>query len=658
MNRVLALSMLCLAFSFPRSAFAMNVSYHGSTPESHRAWGDRSFLREHMEVAAKRICEALYGENPRVHLHENFNLSLFLSPDRGGNPAFAVGRKVVWKVGKSPSGEMSGCPGILIHEMTHVLDMGSDRVFTEAMADWVRYYGCANPSDVLWRRWRALRGGRHYGKYAAGANFVDFMTQNYGEGTIYKILMGYKHHGKDPWEKTFGKSLDGLVAEWRQMETIYDPVFEWTYNGTLNGIVRHDKKHCQMTSMFFSEARDKSGSWLDGSTAGEVTTSKDGSVTVALHGWFPKGAVPTAIASLGAPENGPGKAVLLATSGRSNFLSALVIAHCPGSSCQVVSSAKIPIDDMAARPHSVVITVKGGDTALVVVDGRPAARLDMSSKCKGCTFTPKFAVGGVNGGFGVSGIAESKPEKGVLLDDVRVFNRFFRTRETKAYAAAFGADYRPTVAVTAEWVGAPGGKDVDSPENWFCINAIGEKVSAVPTKETAVKVYGKKIPSIPPGSKFQCKSFKVAGIAILDGGIDLRGAGVVDIEDNSRIITRGGGALAVSKLRGERVRLDGKLAVTSAMKLTGKLDMKGGSVLRLPADPSFASVGELAFSGNGSVSVKPGEVPPKARTTKLMRVDKLPDDLSRLSMLGIEDPSAVEFKQSSDKKFLTVYRRK
>ena len=183
--------------------------------------------------------------------------------------------------------------------------MGSDRVFTEAMADWVRYYRvCTNPAGVLDRRYGALRGGRNYGKYAAGANFVDFMTQNYGEGTIYRILQGYaKHHGK-VWENVFGKTFDGLVDEWRQMETIYDPVFQWTYTGTAEGKRRWDGKFCGLRSVAAKEASDKSGAWIDGATAGRVNNVSDGSLAIALNGRFPSGGNPVAIASLGAAKEG------------------------------------------------------------------------------------------------------------------------------------------------------------------------------------------------------------------------------------------------------------------------------------------------------------------------------------------------------------------
>ena len=82
-------SAACVAALFATSAFALNVVYDKSTPQGHRDWAERSHLREHMEVAAKRICEALYGDEPRSRMHENFTISLYLAPTRGGNPRTA-----------------------------------------------------------------------------------------------------------------------------------------------------------------------------------------------------------------------------------------------------------------------------------------------------------------------------------------------------------------------------------------------------------------------------------------------------------------------------------------------------------------------------------------------------------------------------------------
>lgn len=635
------------------AAFALDVAWDKRTPEGHRQWADRGYLHEQMEVAGRKICEALYGEEPRSRLHENFTAILYLAPVRGGNPAFASGRRITWKVGEHPSGSSVECPGILVHEMTHILDMGSDRVFTEAMADWVRYYRvCANPADVLNRRYGALRGSRHYGKYAAGANFVDFMTQNYGEGTIYRILKGYAEHHGAVWEKLFGKTLDGLVAEWRQMETIHDPVWQWTYNGTSEGKERHDGKYCGRPAMLCAEAADKSGVWLDGSTAWKVNNLADGNITLAMHGRFQKSGK-VAIASLGTAKEGSGKAILLSTGGK-DALAAHVIASVPGKGRHIVSTTPVPLSGLAAEPHSVVLTVKGGDEAVVVVDGKPAAKIDMKSKCAGCTFTPAFAIGGMSGGFGVAGFAEPNGKGGILIDDVRVFNRAYRSRETKQYCDTFNADYRGAVAVSAKWCGKTGDA-IDDTAKWQCFNSLGERIWVLPSKETAVMVSGRNLPSIPQGAKFACKSFTIDGWAVADeANIDLRGVRIVDVADLTRLITRNGHGIAVNALRGNRLRLDGSLGVTGGMKLTGKLEMREGSVLRLPGDPEMAQVKSIAIKGDGTVTLKPGTPAKFAVFKKLLRLEEMPEDLTRFRLDPSDKPEDAEFKPAAGSKFLGV----
>ena len=629
-------------------ASALDVVWDNRTLETHRQWGDQCYLREQMEAVGKKICKALYGNNGGANLHENFTIILYLAPVKGGNPAFASGRRITWKVGPNPHGDTPGL-GLLSHEMTHILDMGSDGVFTEAMADWTRnyrvnYHGCSNPPYVLGLRYKALRGGRHYGKYVAGAHFIDFMTQNYGEGTIYKILQGYKQHGKNHWEKTFGKKFDGLIAEWRQMETIYDPVFQWTYNGNADGVVRHDKGFCALGSIRADDASDKSGAWLDGPTEGRVNRLSNGNMALTLHGWFPNNGH-VAIASLGSAAEKSGKAVLLATTPKKDVLAAYVIASLPGKGCSIVSVAAIPVPDLASKPHSVVLTTRGGDEASVVVDGRAAVKVDMKTKCPDCAFTPVFAVGGMSGGIGVKGISEPRGKGGVRLDDVRVFNRTFRDRETKQYATTFNAAYRGGVAATASWCGPQGSSDIDDVGNWFCVNSLGERVFVLPTQETDVTVCGKALPSIPQGAKFVCKLFTIGGLAIVDAAnIDLRGVRVVDIEDNSRIITRNGHLLAVNVLRAGRVRLDGKLAVVTGMKVSGNLEMREGSRMRLPVDPELAFVQSISVKGEGPVVLKPGAAIRQGRYQKIMRTGEAPRDLTRFRLAAGDDEKAATYK--------------
>ena len=651
---------LLLAAGFTvTSAVALNVVWDDRTPEECRQWGERCYIREQMEVLAPLICKALYGDHERSRIHEDFTITLFLSPTKGGNPAFASGKRITWKVGEHPDGDGSGGMGLLCHEMTHVLDMGSDGVFTEAMADWVRnyrvnYHRCSNPPYVLGLRYKALRGGRNYGKYVSGANFIDFMTQNYGEGTIFKILKGYRDYGKDPWKKLFDKDFDGLIAEWRQMQTIYDPVFQWTYNGTVPGVVRNDKKFCSLNSLAAKDTSDKAGVWLTGATEGKVNELADGNMTIALHGWFPRDGN-VAIASLGSAKEGAGKAVLLATTSQKDVLAAHVIASVLGKKYTIVSTATIPVTDFLSKPHSVILTTRDGTLAAVVVDGKPAAKIDMQTKCAGCVFTPAFAVGGMAGGIGVYGINEPRGEGGVRLDDVRVFTRTFRERETKSYATTFHENYRGAVAVTASWCGEQGSDDIDNAGNWFCVNSLGERIVALPTKETAVKVSGKALPSIPPDTKFAYKSFTIEGWAIAESAnIDLRGVKVVDLEDNVRIMTRGGHGIAFSAVRANRVRLDGSLAVVDEMKVAGNLEMKEGSFLRLPADPEKAFVKSISVKGEGTVVLKPSRPLQRDRYQKLLRMEEVPEDLTHFRLSANHDNKATTFHRGIGGKFLGV----
>ena len=158
----------------------------------------------------------------------------------------------------------------------------------------------------------------------------------------------------------------------------------------------------------------------------------------------------------------------------------------------------------------------------------------------------------MSGGIGVAGFAEPRGAKGFRLDDVRVFSRAFRDRETKQYAATFDEKYRPAVATTARWCGAPGGRELDEPKNWYCVNSVGEKIRALPTKETDVLVSGRAIPNIPPNVRFACRTFTIDGWALVeDEDVDLRGVKNVSVPDNAKIVTRDGKVLRLPSAVGK-----------------------------------------------------------------------------------------------------------
>ena len=648
------------------TAFALNVVFDDRTPESHRTWADESFVREQMEAIAPKICKALYDGSSQTNKHKGFTIILYPAPVSGGNPAFASGRRITWKVGASPKGDASGGMGCLCHEMTHVLDMGSDGVFTEAMADWVRNYKvwyprCTSPSRVLDIRHKALCGSRNYGKYMSGANFVDFMTQNYGEGTILRILEGYAK-GKNPWERLFGKDLDALVSEWKTMQTIYDGAVQWSYVGSENWLVRKNGSLAKVPRGWFAakESPTRSGATPSGRSEVELVGAWGEERTFMLHGRF-GAAKGRAVASIGGGGGGRGKVVILSTvSARSLALS--VVAR-TGQSEKCVATSPVPLPE-GDTPHSVVVVVRG-DVAVALVDGKGAAKLDFRGKCDGCPLGRHFAVGGVAEGLLGSALkgdfGDASDSCGIVLDDVRVFNRAARSREVAEYARVFGTSFAPAAAVAASWTGGTGG-DVSSPGNWYCVNSAGERITATPTKETAVTVFGRKLPSIPPGSRFECKSFTVDGWAVAEAAIDWRGVNIVDCTDGTKLMSKGG-MFAVRKLRGADLQIGGhtvpgRLAVEAGARLDGKLTVKGGSLLRLPDNGENFRVRSLELAGEGQVFLKPGTtaMKPGERRT-IMRAENLPGDLSRLSLFaGKGQDAAGKFEASPSGDSLTAIR--
>ena len=127
------------------------------------------------------------------------------------------------------------------------------------------------------------------------------------------------------------------------METIYDPVYQWNYNGTAEGAVRNDKKYCGRFSISAVDAKDKSGAWLNGECGKKVEKVSDGCLTIALHGRFPSKADKVAIASLGSAKVGENGKALLLTTGGGDALAAHVIAKVPGQGFTVVSTTPIPL---------------------------------------------------------------------------------------------------------------------------------------------------------------------------------------------------------------------------------------------------------------------------------------------------------------------------
>ena len=120
---------------------------------------------------------------------------------------------------------------------------------------------------------------------------------------------------------------------------------------------------------------------------------------------------------------------------------------------------------------------------------------------------------------------------------------------------------------------------------------------------------------------------------------------------------------AIGKLRGSDLEIGGhtvpgKLAVETGAKITGKLTLRGGSLLRLPDNGENFRVKSLALAGEGNVFLKPGTTAMKfGEKRTVMKAESLPEDLSRLSLfVGKGQPAIGKFDASDTDKSLVVTR--
>ena len=79
------------------SACALEVVYDGRTPEGHRAWADRNYIREQMEVLGEKICKATVPDS---------QLSLAIG-NKGQNVRLAA-KLTNWKIDIRPESGFFG----------------------------------------------------------------------------------------------------------------------------------------------------------------------------------------------------------------------------------------------------------------------------------------------------------------------------------------------------------------------------------------------------------------------------------------------------------------------------------------------------------------------------------------------------------------------
>jgi len=235
--RLLLVMAACATLSLP-SFGALQVKYvEGTNPD----WSDEldaAHIREEMEGWAAEICRSYMGSTAAVD-GEILYLELYDSEDgvaaTGGNMIW-LNMRWLWHAGAYDT------RGALIHEMGHAvqgclsrylgreiqldqtitLTSGETEHLTEGLAEWVRRYCFATPTEVQNRERELATRGFALDNYGDGAGLIEYIRRAYGPGILKDLLYycstnrGYKVDTM--WPALTGRTLEQLLDDWRAEE--------------------------------------------------------------------------------------------------------------------------------------------------------------------------------------------------------------------------------------------------------------------------------------------------------------------------------------------------------------------------------------------------------------------------------------------------------
>ena len=590
------------AFAALPASGAFQVKYvEGSNPE-WIAELDAHGIREEMEAWGPEICRAYTGGSTEAV----DNRVVTFQPTSGSGVAWTSGSYIAinmdWYYEVTPN----EARGALVHEMGHAiqgcvgdwlgrtidlgetieLSNGTTEHLTEGLAEYVRRYCFASAREVQDREYDLAKKGYDFSNYGDGAGLIAYICRAYGQNALRDLLYwcstnsGYKVDRLWP-AITGGRTFAQVLDDWKHEDRISDPVVQWTFDGTADGIQRLYWGKC---SFNFT------------SRAGSLSESiEDGDWTVALRAKADPQSAGDAVFSLG---------------------------------------SAFSIQASKPETYHTIVAVKSGTTVTVYLDGA-ANRIGTSTV--DADLPANFTLCA-----------------GFECQDLRMFARALNATELAQYFAAFPADYAPLAAATARWTG-PGNGALSDAANWYCVNANGDEVAAVPSASTDVIAWGATVPNVPAGATLPCRSFTVKRWITLDRDADWRGLSVpVGIGADAAIRTSGH-TLTAGSVTGATVRLYGHLAYGS-LSLTGDLILCGGSVLEMPAfnDNTKTQIGgKLLLQDNTPALIKPASGELAAGTyTILTTTGGVPSDLSMLRMTGISGRKTCTFSRSGNGKTL------
>lgn len=474
-------AILALAAFAPRANAA--VVFSETTLNQHPdwvAWWNERGILEDMTEWESRISVFMCGSTAPVGLKDIY---LTLSSDglagTGDNHITISHTWALERVAANDARDVSGC---FAHELTHAVQylvgqylgktVNLDNIIvvhktdgttelnhlTEGIADWIRWYNYEPAHYRDDRRYEHFYcKGRTITEYGDGCEFIDYLVTTYGTGIVSNMCLWCADNGNASnkigkiWPALVGKTYDELLAEWAATPTVADPLFQWTCNGTTDGIRRAWPNGGSVSWLGIDYASFKSGSdelelpesyWYGGELddGNDILTSGDW--TIALRGRFrASGGTTNVVFAIGSSWEDCDIFALGAS--KDEICAALMSSSGSESALSLTSSATISA--VPSRYHTIV-AVKSSDVVSVYVDGgaSPTLQIDVAGK----SFCESFAIGNISGDiaqasslYSTSNWRPVQSQDGFRYQDVRLFHRALGAAEVALYFDAFSSAY-------------------------------------------------------------------------------------------------------------------------------------------------------------------------------------------------------------------------
>ena len=284
-------AILALAALAPRANAA--VVFSEATLEQHQEWvawwNEQGFL-DGMTEWAEKISTFMCGSAEPAR-----QMDFYITLEKDGLAGTGDNRITIgndWAVGRVAANDARDVRGCIAHELTHAVQYavgqylgktvnleniivvyGTDGTtstnhLTEGIADWIRWYNYEPDHYRDDRRYEHFYcKGRTLTEYGDGCEFIDYLATTYGTGIVSNMCLWCATNTVSSsqkinkiWPALVGRTYDELLDDWAAKPTFADPLFQWTWDGTTEGIRREWPKDETVTWLGLEHASFKPGS--------------------------------------------------------------------------------------------------------------------------------------------------------------------------------------------------------------------------------------------------------------------------------------------------------------------------------------------------------------------------------------------------------------